>query len=277
VRLSYRPQGGAWVTQPAFYSPLYNTWSIYWTIPEDASTGLYDVKIDVSNPTGGSASNMTLGQFNLASVLRILDLSFSDSSNPIKDASGHGNIGTLHNATWLPSYGGCYSFNGVNSYINRQNVSSLPSTPISFSFWSRQLGTETNFMHLVGLFGDQRATVYVSPGTYTYSYKFSNVSNTSLEGSIATLDLSWHHFAVVFNGSQLDIYVDGINKVDVPVLGVINKVDDSLFIGTAGTGTIPAGNYFNGLMNDVRVYSRVLSAVEVQAEYNAGKAQHGIS
>ena len=275
VNISYRPQGGSWTTPTASYDPTYDYWYIIWMIPSDATTGSYDVKVDMSTPDYRSTKSTIFNAFNVCNY--VLSMPFANASVPVKDLSGYGNDGTPYNVTWQSNYGGCYSFNGVNSYINRQNMTGLSTTQFSFSFWSKQSGTSSNYMHLIGLFGDHRATIYVAPNTYKYVYKFSNVSGTPYEGVIGTLDSGWHYTAVVLDGSRLRVYVDGFERVNIRAPGVINKIDDSLFVGTSGTGATLAGNYFNGLLDGISIYGRVLSAGDVQAEFNAGKAEHGIS
>ena len=65
VRISYRPQGGNWTTRIATYDAPNNYWYVSWTIPEDADLGLYDVKVNVSDGNGGSATATELGEYNI--------------------------------------------------------------------------------------------------------------------------------------------------------------------------------------------------------------------
>lgn len=208
----------------------------------------------------GSQSDSTQSQ--------ILWMPFIDTSVPIKDLSGYENHATPNGGvTWVSEAGGSYRFDGADDYIYRESVAGLSTTQVTFSYWSKQEGTSTNFMHTMGLFGGHRATVYVAPDSYLYVYKFSSVSGASYEAPIATLDGEWHHTAVVFDGSRLRVYVDGAERVDVSAPGVIDKVDDSIFLGTTGYGSTPSSNWFKGLIDGVKVYSRALSSIEVQNEY----------
>jgi hypothetical protein len=197
------------------------------------------------------------------------------------DYSSYGNNGTAYNInfvksnySYLPIYQSSNksgaTFNGVNSYINRPSTSSLSTSALTFSFWSKQIGTQNFYMHPIGIFGDHRATVYVSPNTYKYSYKFYNISGTNYEGYITTLDNNWHFFTVTFDGSRLKVYVDGVLKVDRSAPGVINKVDNSLFIGATGTGSSPAGNWFYGFITNVQLYNSSLTSQQIQQLYYAG-------
>jgi V8-like Glu-specific endopeptidase len=65
VTISYRPQGGSWTTEAAAYCATWNFWYYDWSIPGDATPGLYDAKVDVADPQGGSSSSTELGRFKV--------------------------------------------------------------------------------------------------------------------------------------------------------------------------------------------------------------------
>ncbi len=126
-------------------------------------------------------------------------------------------------------------------------------------------------MHPIGIFGRHRATVFVDPNSFLYWYKLDNISGVRYENSIVTLSTSWHYIAVTFDGSRIKVYVDGALEKDVNAPGTITKIDDSLFIGTTGSGLSPNSNWYYGLIDEVRIYNRALSAEEIKAIYEATK------
>ena len=97
----------------------------------------------------------------------------------------------------------------------------------------------------------------------------------SRDSAIAVGDNAWHHVAFTYNGTSLasgvNIYVDGnlsngtVNYDALDSASILNS--QPLNIGSYGNG---AGNFFNGTIDEARVYNRALSAIEVQALYNAG-------
>jgi hypothetical protein len=197
------------------------------------------------------------------------------------DYSSYGNNGTIFNVGfvrsnyyYLPAYQSSNKsgaiFNGVNSYINRPSTSSLSTPGLTFSFWSKQIGTQNFFMHPIGVFGGHRATIYVVPNSYIYAYKFDNISNIRYEGWIGALDSNWHFFTATFDGSRLKVYIDGVTKIDISAPGTINKIDNSLFIGTTGTGSSPVGNWFYGFITNVQLYNSSLTPQQIQQLYYAG-------
>jgi hypothetical protein len=65
VRMFYRRQGGSWTEIAPVYHVTYDYWYYNWDIPGDAVPGLYDVKVDVEDPSGGSAMLTEMGEFSV--------------------------------------------------------------------------------------------------------------------------------------------------------------------------------------------------------------------
>ena len=162
------------------------------------------------------------------------------------------------------------SFNGLNDYASKTSVSNLSTSNLTISLWVKQNGTSGWFMHPMGVFGEHRATIYVVPGSYVYYYKFQSISENHYETAFATLDSNWHHIAQVFNGTHIRAYVDSVLKNERAASGIINKIDDSIFIGTTGTGASPQTNYYRGLIDDVRVYYSALTETIIAQIYREG-------
>jgi hypothetical protein len=72
----------------------------------------------------------------------------------------------------------------------------------------------------------------------------------------------WSHLALTYDGATLRLYVNGIEVSSRMTTGIIKTTTDPLWIG----GDQPYGEYFQGLIDQVRVYDRVLSRPEVRAE-----------
>ena len=72
----------------------------------------------------------------------------------------------------------------------------------------------------------------------------------------------WSHLALTYDGATLRLYVNGSQVASRATTGTIRRTTDPLWIG----GNHPYGEYFQGLIDQVRVYDRVLSPPEVRAE-----------
>lgn len=78
----------------------------------------------------------------------------------------------------------------------------------------------------------------------------------------------WHHLAVTFDprtGSR--IYVDGVKAAEDPTMNWSRSVNAYLRVGsdrTSGWPNTPTSSYFQGLVDEVALYRRPLSQIEVQ-------------
>ena len=77
----------------------------------------------------------------------------------------------------------------------------------------------------------------------------------------------WHHFVGTYDGSTVRIYVDGVEGTQGAFLGSIIANTNNLTIGRIFEDTYN----IKALIDDVRIYERALSAIEIQALYNATK------
>ena len=86
-------------------------------------------------------------------------------------------------------------------------------------------------------------------------------------GGVNTITTNqWHHIVGTYNGSQMIVYVDGNNGTVVStVSGNISATTASLFLGSEGSS-----NFFDGSIDEVRVYNRALSQSEITELYNLG-------
>jgi Concanavalin A-like lectin/glucanases superfamily len=72
----------------------------------------------------------------------------------------------------------------------------------------------------------------------------------------------WSHLALTYDGASLRLYLNGAQVASRAVSGDIKRTKNPLWIG----GNHPYGEYFDGLIDEVRVYDRVLTPSELRAE-----------
>ena len=158
-------------------------------------------------------------------------------------------------------------FNGTDEYISAGNPTELQFTSdFSLSGWfksssatnqrvvSKDDGTNRSYLVQIQSSGIVRGTIFKSG---------LGQNNDSVSTYI---DGNWHHFVFTFeNGVGTKLYIDnGTPTVNASANAVDN--DPSIFtIGTRGDGL----NYFNGDIDEVAAWNRVLSADDVQTIYNA--------
>ncbi len=84
----------------------------------------------------------------------------------------------------------------------------------------------------------------------------------SVEGSVTISDGNWHHVAVSYDGTNIKLYVDGVADGSGSV--TLNTSGTVLRLGRRND---PAGGeYFTGMLDEVRVWSLSKSVTEINAD-----------
>src|SRR6476620_1752152 len=107
--------------------------------------------------------------------------------------------------------------------------------------------------------------LYSSNGTPGRPDVSVNVNGDHGLAANASLPLNaWTHLAATFDGSTARLYVNGGAPTTLAASGALATTAGPLRIG----GNAVWGDYFSGLIDDVRVYNRPLSAAEIQTDMN---------
>ena len=199
------------------------------------------------------------------------------------DASGRGNDGVAFNVSYgtnrfaLPSKSAFFK-SSLSSSINLPSVATNLSglSKATFAFWMKTTNLPTFGRCIFADWDETSGGIIIN----FFSGGLIDTINVSGYGGIITTNAiqtnSWHHYCVVFDGTQLpdtnivSYYVDGV---------MVGKKADSFYagmntvIGTNTTCTLGtrAGNpnyYFTGWLDDFRIYNRAFSSNEVAALYN---------
>jgi hypothetical protein len=185
----------------------------------------------------------------------------------LTDSSGDHNNGTISNATWAPGiFGDALAFNGTNSWVTINDSSSLNLTtsmtleawvnPASLSNWNAVVIKERPGGLAYGLYADNG--LGEPPSGYV---DVSGTDNTVVAPSILPLN-TWSFLAVTYNGSDLSFYLNGTLVSTNPYTGNITTSTNPLRLG----GDSIWGEYFNGLIDQVRIYNRPLNQGEIRSD-----------
>lgn len=199
-----------------------------------------------------------------------------------------GATGSLMNgATWTSSgkVGSALVLDGVNDYVDAGDIAAAENTTaMTFSAWVYQTSASANrAIAAKWNFQTQGSWAFQTDNTVTSKLKvFLPATLTDGGGNAQAYTNSgawtsgaWHHAAFVFDGtktgnaSRLKIYIDGVEQTltfggTVPSR-ILNSTAPLRFGMFGGTLT----RYWNGRLDDVRIYNRALSASEIDALYNA--------
>jgi hypothetical protein len=193
------------------------------------------------------------------------------------DSSGNNNHGTLRNMAgdeWTSgAVGGALNFDGNNDYVAIQNLhydgSDYPE--VSVTAWVRTsdggdqiiISFDRNEYWRLEINGNGGGTGQIGWDVRTSSGQVDYGSTTRVD------DGDWHHIAGVFDNGTLIIYIDGNSESPDSGGSTFGKGKTRygfLVVGSEATsfdGNKGPTNYFNGDMDDVRIYNRALSAQEI--------------
>ncbi|MDP3899712.1 MAG: LamG-like jellyroll fold domain-containing protein [bacterium] len=194
---------------------------------------------------------------------------FDEGSGATAGDSVGSNTGTISGATWTTGKigGGALSFDGVNDYVNLGSGSfGLSSTnELTLSLWIYARGADCS-------------DVIIGKGQYLYPFVLR--LNCALEFAIRTADDSsqlsteyglnsnlnkWVYITATYASGYRAVYIDGQLIASDSLTGNLGAISDDTNLGKG-----PGVNdyYFNGNIDDVRIYNRALTSAEVTELYN---------
>jgi hypothetical protein len=189
------------------------------------------------------------------------------------DASGNGNTGTLQGPTWTAAgkYGAALSFDGINDLVvvNPSNSLNL-STAMTLEAWvfptAAQSGWRTIVQREVDAFTFNASNINGAlhpAGGGTFDGQLDHTASPS-----ALAVNAWSHVALTWDGATLRLYVNGAQVSSKPRTGTLQTSANGAGPIRIG-GNVPYGEFFQGLIDELRIYNRALSAAEVESDMNA--------
>jgi hypothetical protein len=188
------------------------------------------------------------------------------------DATGDGDNGTVNGAAWNPDgeVNGCLTFNGFSSYVQ---ISKPVSNDFSIVFWARttQTAGTGQWYNGAGLVDGDSPGIANDFGTALVGGKFAfGVGNpdTTILSTNPINDGNWHQCvaARVRSTGAISVYMDGV--LQATGFGNTNPLNASaaLMFGRIASG----GGYFNGSLDEIKIFNRALGNNEVNALFNNG-------
>jgi hypothetical protein len=217
---------------------------------------------------GGSSDKwMTDG---LVGHWKMDEASWNGTAGEVIDSSGNGNNGTSAGGatTGAGKFGSGGSFDGVDDYVNAGDDSSLNPGHITVSAWIKKPSGTTGTVLRKG------SSYLLDFWSIGNSLRFTINSKWSLgAGVVYPDDGNWHFLLGTYDGQNINVFIDGeLKKTDAHV--------DSIFVTSnslsIGKNSVASDNYFNGQIDEARIYNRALSADEVKKlyEYAPGPVGH---
>jgi Concanavalin A-like lectin/glucanases superfamily len=207
----------------------------------------------------------------------VSDYSFNGNA---LDATGNNN-GTFQNTPILTTdrFGissKAYSFNGTNQYMSTSTIYTNPSD-FSLSVWFK-----TNTISGGNLFGFGNTQTGQS-SNYDRQIYMNNAGQIYFgiyPGSVVTVnsassynDNAWHLVTATLSSTAgMNLYIDGLSvgsNTTVTAAQNYSGYWKAGFGNLTGWPSMPSGNYFNGILDDILVYNRALNAGEISTLFTA--------
>ena len=220
----------------------------------------------------------------------VMYYSFDDNSleKNVFDYSCNGHNGVaVENADYFDDSdrGSVFSFDGDGDYVDfarRAGLAEETGGSKTIAFWAKPgckaIGSppfENKNSILFGSMINYYIAIYDVCGSGdSIKFYYINLGGATRSFSMAGIDeTNWHYYVLIFNVEEnsvsLDIYVNEEGGMENVYSNTQNEeygiVDSNFYFGTNGAN--PVANSFNGLIDEFRIYNRVLEVDEIQRLY----------
>ena len=245
----------------------------------DLNATLHDgnYSVTVTNAFGSTTSAVATLDVNGSVTQGLVGWWKFDESNGTvaNDSSGNNRNGSLtgfdsNTTQWVQGkVGGALQFDGTDDYVNINGYKGiLGSSPRTMVAWIKTTKVESSIMS----WGNHNSAQKWSFPIKTDKLRVE-AYNGSIVGTNEVTDDQWHHVGSVLptgtnNINQILFYLDGVAE---PHSEISNMVINTVASQDVRIGGLDFNSrYFQGLIDDIRIYDRALNATEVAALYTLG-------
>ena len=186
------------------------------------------------------------------------------------DESGNGNNGITEGEIQLDvdRFGNencSYIFDGTNDKITVPNDDQLNSDNGSWSVWIKPLidGGYIITKDTYGYNNDGKLSINID-GYISFLIDANGVFNSAISNNPYQWN-NWYHIVAIWGASGISIYIDTVLVGTLDFYEGISCIGDLVFGGIFSNYSNP---WFNGNIDDIRIYNRALTESEIQALYH---------
>ncbi len=167
-------------------------------------------------------------------------------------------------------------FNGIDNGLVRQQFNDMPSEQLSMGGWIKADKVD-HTARIIEIGGDKEdsTAIVLDPGKGLRFWIHTNgrrvERTTALDYDFH--DQQWHHLYLTYDGMQMKLYVDAQLK---DVHQVAGSVDSAPILNIGQRNALVnngRANTFKGLIDDIQVYKKALTADEIMRKYANGTTQ----
>ena len=238
------------------------------------TTYYFAMKVGDEVPNWSGVSNSPSGKTSVVVVGELAgEWHFEEGiGTTTADTSGNNNRGTLINSpVWTTGkVGSGLQFDGQNTYVSVNDSNSLDvTTAISIEAWVKTAVITTD--------GGTVVRRVVDKGVYALgasNQAFFRINSGFISKLWSSSDVNiWHHLVGTYDSAggigNMKLYQDGVLVASSTYTGTINTNTSILNIGRQSSTV----GRFNGVIDEVRLYNRAISASEVLQHYESSNPQ----
>jgi len=190
------------------------------------------------------------------------------------DYSRNGHPGTLINmddSDWVPGLAGnALDFDGVNDYVASDVCVALAGRNVTVSAWMKAPALNPAMQFMIAInsaAGDNKLMFGTQAGTATLS--FADSEPLWRDTTATVIDNTWHHTAFVLDdiADTVNVYVDGAEVLSFT--STVSIADtDLLSLAQEYDAGLTTGDFYTGLLDDVKVYDYALNETQIRRLYD---------
>ncbi len=233
-----------------------------------ATAGTHSAQLTVSDGTNQTAATAIAITTANVSTGPVAVYGFDEGTGAIAlDTSGNGNSGTVNVGGWTKTgkFGGALSFNGTSSSVTVNDSASLDlSVGMTLEAWVNPTALNAQLWMSViikPLAAPDSVDFVLQGSSITTRLPSTAISTTltNLSGSSLLPLNTWSHLAATYDGTTMRLYVNGVQVASAAQTGPIAPSSQPLTIGSN----------WSGLIDEVRIYNRALSASQILTDMNS--------
>jgi hypothetical protein len=238
--------------------------------PAPTFAGLDTFTYTIGDGSGGTATGtVTVNVTAPSDEALVLALGFDENMGVTAfDGSGRNHHGTVSGAERVSGkIGGALRFDGVDDWVTVADAPGLDlSSGLTLEAWVNPsvVGGWQTVLLKEGA-GNMAYELYANIDTARPAAYFTTPGGAirAITGTAALAANTWTHIAATYDGAHMRFYMNGSLVRTVARTGAILATDGPLHIGG---NEVWGGEWFSGLLDEVRIYNRALSASEIQAD-----------
>jgi hypothetical protein len=165
---------------------------------------------------------------------------------------------------------GGFQFDGVDDWVVT-DLNSISSPALTIDAWIWVDSLTGSQMDIVSEDLYWLGVKVIGSAYYFAAHLVDSGGEITVNGSTPVQPHTWYHVAVSFADSQaMRLYVNAIEVNNKEIASLVPPLGD--FLIAASFSEARPENFFNGIIDEVEIFNRVLDITEIQAIYLAGPA-----